>query len=536
MIIDGRTVPRDSTLEVDICIVGSGPAGISLALSFLDRSSTTVALLESGGLEFDEEPQTLAETDVVGQAYYPVKETRIRMFGGSTISWGGIVSPLDAIDFEPRDWVPNSGWPFSRTELDPYYDRAFRLFDVDPGETNSTVDELPEEEIGGAPTPDTRWSPIYFTAPTRYGKKYAHRIADSRNVRTYLFSTATELQLNEAGGHIDGLKVRCFGGNQYRVVARTYVVAGGGIENARLLMTSNAVQKEGIGNQHDLVGRYFQEHPRAFGRYLVPKDTEALAQRVIGAAGTLRFSRLGLTDEVQQKEELLNFIVNLSFGYAGQETPQFEAVRRIVNASRPPWSDSPYYQDTGGGPNRVRWEDVKTAIKRPDRSVQAVVGAVVKPARMRRWVDIGTSVEQIPRPENRLVLTNERDTLGIPKVELHWTLSDDEERTYRRGMELVLEALERYVPGISSQRMDDPDPWPGEVLGTWHHIGTTRMHDDPTRGVVDANNRVHGVDNLYMAGSSVFPASGASAPTLTIVALALRLADHLGASASTLTD
>jgi choline dehydrogenase-like flavoprotein len=533
MLIDGRSVPRDSTVEVDICIVGAGPAGVSLALPFADRSSVSIAMLESGSLEFDEGVQELAEADVVGQEYFPVKETRIRMFGGSTVSWGGIVSPLDAIDFEYRPWVPNSGWPFSKEALDPYYGDALRLFDIDPEETHSTVDELPEEEAGGAPTPDTRWSPLYFSAPTRYGKEYAHRIAASRSVRTYLYSTATTLELNPAGGHIEGLQVRCLDGNRYRIVARTYVLAGGGIENARLLLTSDDVQKSGIGNQHDLVGRYFQEHPRVFDRFAVPEDTTALAKRVVGAAGTLRFSRLALSDEVQEREELLNFCVNLSFGYAGQETPQFEAVRRIVNASRPPWSDSPYYQDTGGGPNKVRWEDVKTAMKRPDRSLQAAVGAALRPARMRRWVHIGTSVEQVPRPENRLVLTGERDALGIPKVELHWSLTEAEERTYRRGLELVVEALERYAPGISSQRLDYPDPWPDEVLGTWHHIGTTRMHEDPAHGVVNADCRVHDVDNLYVAGSSVFPASGASAPTVTIVALALRLAEHLDAQLST---
>jgi choline dehydrogenase-like flavoprotein len=152
---------------------------------------------------------------------------------------------------------------------------------------------------------------------------------------------------------------------------------------------------------------------------------------------------------------------------------------------------------------------------------------------MRRWVHIGTSVEQVPRPENRLVLTGERDALGIPKVELHWSLTEAEERTYRRGLELVVEALERYAPGISSQRLDYPDPWPDEVLGTWHHIGTTRMHEDPAHGVVNADCRVHDVDNLYVAGSSVFPAGGASAPTVTIVALALRLAEHLDAQLST---
>jgi choline dehydrogenase-like flavoprotein len=126
-------------------------------------------------------------------------------------------------------------------------------------------------------------------------------------------------------------------------------------------------------------------------------------------------------------------------------------------------------------------------------------------------------------------LTNERDRFGVPKPLLKWTLDDAEERTYRRGMELTLEALETYAPGISSGRFDDPDPWPDEAIGTWHHAGTTRMDTDPKRGVVDAECRVHGVENLYVTGSSVFPTSGATAPTLTILAMSLRLADHLGA-------
>jgi len=136
-------------------------------------------------------------------------------------------------------------------------------------------------------------------------------------------------------------------------------------------------------------------------------------------------------------------------------------------------------------------------------------------------------VEQVPRPENRIVLTHERDRFGLPKARLEWTLDPNEERTYRRGMELVLDALETYAPGIGRQRFADPKPWPNEVLGTWHHIGTTRMAEDPSLGVVDADTKVHGVDNLFICGSSVFPASGATAPTLTIVALALRLGDHL---------
>jgi len=527
MFVDGRTVPDGSSVEVDLCIVGAGPAGIALALEFLNRPGVKVALLETGGLDFHLNHQDLADADVVGHEYFPVRETRIRMFGGSTISWGGILAPLDPIDFEERPWVPNSGWPFGRDELDPYYDRAYPICDVDPAIANSTVDDLGGSGEIPNPTDDMAWDPIYFSPPTRFGRKYARQFEASQNITTYLFTTAVGVQLVPNGERVDGLEAATPAGNRFVLNARQYVLAGGGIENARLLLSSRDIQPDGIGNSHGLVGRYFQEHPRAINRYRLPDDLGDLGNLVIGAAGTLRFSRLGLTADVQRREDLLNFIVNLSFGHAGQETPQFEAARRIVNAKRSPWSDSPYYQDTGGGPNRVRMEDVITCIRRPDRTVQSLVGAALRPPKMRRWLQVNCSVEQLPRSDNRIVLTDELDRFGFPKARLEWTLDGAEEKTYRRGMELTLEALETYAPGISHGRYDDPDPWPDEAIGTWHHAGTTRMDSDRTLGVVDADCRVHGVENLFVSGSSVFPTSGATAPTLTIVAMSLRLAEHL---------
>ncbi len=526
MIVDGRGVPNASQIDTDICVIGAGPAGLSLALEFASAASTNVVIIETGAMEFDPSEQDLATAEVVGHTYFPVHETRIRMFGGSTISWGGIVAPLDPIDFEKRSWVPHSGWPISRTDLDPHYARAFALCEVDPeGSDSSTADLDEADEMH--PTSDTVWDAIWFSAPARFGKMYEGAIRASRNVTTYLHSTALKLHVNDGGNHIESLEVGTRGAHRFHVRARRFVLAGGGIENARLLMTSNDVIPEGIGNQHDLVGRFFQEHPRVFNRYALDGDSTGLAHFVTGAAGTLRFSRLGLSEGVQRREELLNFITNLSFGYAGQETPQFEAIRRVVNASRKPWSDSPYYQDTGGGPNRVRWEDVKISMVKPHRTVQSLIGAALRPAGMRRWLSIGCSVEQPPRPDNRIVLSGDKDRFGIPKAELRWTLSEAEERTYRRGMEIVLNAIETYDPGIASRRYDDPDPWPSKAIGTWHHAGTTRMSSSPTEGVVDEDLRVHGVDNLFITGSSVFPASGATAPTLTTIALSVRLADHL---------
>ena len=365
MFVDGRTVPDGSRIDADLCIVGAGPAGIALALEFVHRTDLRVALLETGGLDFDPADQDLADAEAVGHKYFPVRETRIRMFGGSTISWGGILSPLDPIDFEHRPWVPNSGWPIERTDLDPYYAARYPLCEVDPPDASSRPapavrgqDRPPK--WSGHPSPSARRPDSGESTPADSSHQEHHDLSphDGHEDSPQSGGQARRLALNAATR----------GGNRFIINARHYVFTGGGIENARILLSSRDVQPKGIGNSHDLVGRFFQEHPRAINRYRLPDDLGELGDRVIGAAGTLRFSRLGLTEDVQRREQLLNFIVNLSFGHAGQETPQFEAARRIVNASRAPWSDSPYYQDTGGGPNRVRWQDVKTCIKRPDRT------------------------------------------------------------------------------------------------------------------------------------------------------------------------
>lgn len=518
MIIDGRNVPAGSTVDVDLCIVGGGPTGISLALQYINKPGVTVALVESGGREWDDRTQELANAESIGHNYFPMKETHLRVLGGSTLSYGGICTELSELDFEERSWVPESGWPFSKKELDPYLPGAQKLFEVVEGT---------EEAAGGDSTEGSTWEKVLFSPPTRFGKRYAPDLEKSANVTTYIHSTVTNVELHTDGGHINGVKIACFGGNSYRIAAKHYVLAGGGIEVPRLMLASNDVATAGIANEYDNVGRYFQEHARATDRYLIPNGTEALTAHITGAAGTLRFSRLGVSEKAQREEGLLNYFVNLNFGFAGQDTEQWWAIRRVVNASRSPWNDSPYYQDIGGGPNKVRWEDVKTSMIKPHRTVQSLIGAALRPNFMRKWVELQSSVEQVPRPENRVTLSTRKDELAMPRAELHWTLDDSEKRSYYRGRELILEELDRLEPGLSRNRMDDPEQWPDHIFGTWHHAGSTRMNTDPTRGVVNADARVHGIDNLFIAGSSIFPTSGATSPTLTIVCLTLKLAEHL---------
>ena len=519
MMIDGRNVPTGSTVDADVCIVGGGPVGIALALYFVNQLGVTVALIESGGREWDERTQELSSGESNGHDYFPVKETHLRVLGGTTLSYGGVCNLLSDLDFEQRYWVPDSGWPLKRQTLDPYLQKAYDLLGVTYRMEPQTHRDSSESVI---------WKRVLISRPpTRFGKKFAPDLEKAANVTTYLHSTVTNLELHPGGAHISGVTASCFGGSQYRINAKHYVLAGGGIEIPRLLLASNDIAGAGIGNEYDNVGRYFQEHPRAIDRYRVPGGTRALSEQITGASGTLHFSRLALTEKAQREERLLDYHANVSFGFAGQDTPQWNAIRRVVVAYRSPWSDSPYFQGIGGGRSKVSWEDIKTSLLRPHRTVQSLVGASLRPRFMQRWVELASSVEQVPRRENRVTLRIEKDDLGMPLIDLHWSLDDHEMHTYYRGRELALQKLDQLLPGLSQHRMDEPDAWPDKVIGTWHHSGTTRMHSDPRKGVVDADAKVHGIDNLFIVGSSVFPTSGSVSPTAVSICLALRLGEHL---------
>jgi choline dehydrogenase-like flavoprotein len=276
------------------------------------------------------------------------------------------------------------------------------------------------------------------------------------------------------------------------------------------------------------LGRFFMEHPRIRNRYHVRPGDTPLARFVgVASLGTLRFTKVTIPSGDEHWGELLTYHANLQSGYVGELAPGWPAVRRLAIRATRPWNEMPYYHGSGGGRLKVRLSDVGAALRRPDLAVAGAFAVATQPPSMRRFVEIYSGIEQAPDPANRLEVLPERDPLGMPRVRLHWTVGDVEERTYRRGLELVLAHLERLEPGISGARLEEEDPWPSRIEGTWHHIGTTRMDDDPATGVVDRHGRVHGIDNLHVVGSSVFPVSASLAPTVTIVQLSLRLAEHL---------
>ena len=319
---------------------------------------------------------------------------------------------------------------------------------------------------------------------------------------------------------------RSLGGEAFSVNARFFVLATGGLENARLLLASNRVQPAGLGNGHDVVGRYFMDHPWL------------MALGYVAFSEAKRDLRLYL-DETEVRETVVfgALVPTVAEPGIGAFCVLLRPSRRIVEGvtalksiggdiaglrwPRQFWSrlGSAFYDYDAviNSTNKTIFGIRKGLFGAPESNDAPIVGA---------YLDV--NVEQMPDPNNRVTLSRNRDALGQNRVALHWQPGVAEKRTMRRAAELVgLEVGRLGVGRLRANALGDGDAWPGDLQGSRHHMGTTRMAESPRMGVVDANCRVHGVGNLYIAGSSVFPGAGFANPTLTIVALALRLADEL---------
>jgi choline dehydrogenase-like flavoprotein len=522
MLRDARDLGQDATIECDLCIIGAGAAGITIARSFAG-GPLRVCLLESGGLEFEPEIQALYAGRNVGLPYFDLDVCRLRFFGGSTNHWAGRCRPLDELDFAPRPWVPLSGWPLGRAELEPFYREAQTLcqlgaFDyapepwLDPGQQVLPFD--PQKLVSRV------WQ---FSPPTLFGEVYRAALEGAANVEILLHASVVEVVANESGAEVQSVTVATLAGQRASVAARSYVLACGGLENPRLLLASNRQVNVGLGNQTDMVGRCFMEHPHMNAARALVTDPAVLAFYTRGqgggrAQGVEVVGCLNLSPARQQAEQVLNFDGLFTVDNIGDSG--YAALRRIWNAAeRGAWPD-----DLAG--------DLWQALIDIDDTAAGLLGRFglreyrADNASFLMWC----SAEAAPNTDSRVRLGDERDALGVPRIELDWRLTDLDKRTLQAGHQAVAEELGRA--GLGRLQIDDwltadLTSWAPALEGGHHHIGTTRMSADPARGVVDADCRMHGVANLYVAGSSVFPTCGSANPTLTVVALALRLAAHL---------
>lgn len=530
MFIDTREIQDGATVQTTVCVIGGGIAGMTIALE-LNKHGIDTCLLESGGFLPDEQTRDLYRGENVGLPYAFGDGFRSRFLGGSSNCWGGWCRPWDAWEFEKREWIPHSGWPFGLAEVKSHLQRVHDALQLGPLNYDPAFWEaaINKKDVRRIPFTGGRIRDIVcqFSPPTRFGTVYRATLEQSRCVRAYLYANVVELETDATARNITNVRVRTLTGKSMNVAARLVILATGGIENPRLLLASNKTQTAGLGNADDLVGRFFMDHPRLYSGtvqfktpWAVNKLYDAIFHRQnpeIAAYGRPIAAQLGLVPELMKQEQLLGCYVWFSSVFAGAGTAAAEALQRINRAM--------HQLEPLAATLR---QDLPTLIANPIDTLNFTFSRLLRPRSRIKSVRLQAIIEPDPNPDSRVTLSDEKDQLGMNRVRVRWKLGSAVQRTFDRTLAIVADELQRE--GIADIELDpalEGKSWPTSLESTWHHMGTTRMHDSPRYGVVDRNCRVHSVNNLYIAGSSVFPTGGTNYPTTTIVALALRLADHI---------
>jgi choline dehydrogenase-like flavoprotein len=529
MLIDSRQLQLDSKLETSVCIVGGGPAGLTLALE-LAKQGIAVSVFESGPLHLDEATLNLNDGESIGLPYEFSYGHRSRYLGGGSNCWGGFCRPWDTWDFEQRPWVDDSGWPISMETLAPYYRRAHSLLKV--GADDFSAESWQNVSNGAlqrfkVDPEKLREVMTLFSPPLKFGHEFKATLATSSLIRVYLWANITHIDTEPMSGRVSRVELRTLSGNRFFASAQQYVLATGGIENARILLNSNRSNPNGVGNSHDLVGRYFMDHPRLMSGEVEFKpeyrnnpfyDLKFFCISDSVRVNGIRVSgQFALPYEIQRDEGLLNSQVWLRSLYPGETTETIQSLFRMrLRAAR---------RYAFG---HLLGHDLAELARHPVTAGLFAAAHITGSRSMVQRVVMEAIVEPEPLASSRVMLSNERDALGLRRAQIDWRLSDKVKRTFDRSFESLGSQLQDAgIAKVKSGPKFADNPWPSEMIGTWHHMGTTRMHDSPRKGVVDRDCRVHGIKNLFIAGSSVFPTSSSNYPTITLVALALRLSERL---------
>lgn len=559
MNLDPQSIPDQSELTTDVCIIGAGPAGLALAQEMLD-SNFDVIVLESGGEEFDLATQDLAEGEMqeTPDLYPNIRWQHDRRLGGTAIQWdvkingrqNAHLATFDPVDFKKRDWMPNSGWPIDYDTLHPFYLRALKLWET--GIESLDLEPWISEERKPLQFKDNLLeSKLYMTGSKNLLiEGIGGRIKAAKNMRLIMKANAVELKTNESASEVTAVQVACLDGRRFQVKAKFVVLTQGAYQVPRLLLNSDSVAKNGLGNDSGLVGRYLMDRQFVKTGTLFPsKPISAFGLYDLQHRGLSHIlAKLAIPEAVLDQKQLMNVTIGLNaqpgFSRArmvqrlyGRGTtyrsPAYYSIKQLIQAAkerrmpdgafrhlynvvanlddivynkvaRAPWFQTPYDRDSGG------W------FAEPDRD------------KLFQVIDMYQIAEQHPDPDNRIELSERRDATGmrLPKVFFRWNEFDI--RSALGSQDIVQKAFE--TSGLGRFRVERRDGMPLVTQMTTHHpAGTARMSDDPTRGVTDPNCKVHNVGNLYVGSSAVFPTGGCAPPTLTIVALCVRIADTIKA-------
>ncbi|MHC4942550.1 MAG: GMC oxidoreductase [Planctomycetota bacterium] len=531
----------------DVCIVGSGPSGTTVA-NELRGSGLKVCVLESGRLKPTKHGDRLRE--VRSEGIHIKEYSRERVLGGASTTWSGLSSPLDPIDMKPRSFVQHSGWPVKREDLLPFYEKAaaryrfppLKLFDSNHfGALRQKGDIQPswkqvEEKIF-----------LAAAEPQNFGREFKH-IFEGEEIDLYLDATLIRLEGEVGKDRIIAAEVTTRSGRTFRLRAGTFVLATGGIENARILLNSRAMCSEGLGNEHDQVGRYFMNHPKNYYGIIRLKEPVKNLPYYFGCLheGFAGYAGLKLEESLQEEKSCLNSYVRFEPLFPWSDNQGVEAFVMIAKQCRGllrSWRKSKGgkvvslrdYSETGDD----------TALQNERKSFMEWLGLFFKiffnfpqvlrylyyrlfeKANLRiKNIRLRNFIEMEPHPENRVVLGTEKDFFGQPVPVARHDCMDRDRQSLIALHDLLAREVSRSGLGELSSDLREEDPWPID-LDASHHMGTTRMGDDPRFSVVNADLRLHSVENVFLAGGSVFPTSGCANPTFTMVALSIRLAEHL---------
>jgi len=461
----------------DFCVIGGGPAGITLALR-LAGHGWRVVLAEGGGLEYTERSQALYRAKSTGRDAY-VEASRQRYLGGTSNHWAGRCRPFDPSDFAdpPRGGLP--GWPIHFIEIDRYLPEAKRILDLPQDSDFKAVNTAIQGE-------DFIADRFLLSPPTRFAEKYAKELRETEGLDVFINCNCVDLEFDSRTKRLSAAVVSDYDRRRGKIIASNYILAMGAVENARQLLNSNSLASGGVIHKNGFAGCCFMEHLNVdLGSFILKEGSDSSTRQYYTSDTFIRKHRTG----------------------KGNAT--FSIVEQVKSYGR------------------------TAAIKDFFKNLACNTGFADKVKFVARFDcpgdgDIGTLIEQFPNRASRISLLNETDELGVRKANVHWEISPEDIRTIKT---IGIEVAKRFADsGLGYVKLNESIYGDSSTLAVHphaHHMGTTRMTATPTHGVVDENCKVFNTDNLYVAGSSIFSRGGACNPTMPILQLALRLVDYL---------